>query len=604
MDRGIHVNSIQSEDLVIQKLFNDYYTVPSYQREYVWQQEQVNRLLEDILEAKGDFPRTDEGDYFIGSIVVCESKNQNEGSVLEVIDGQQRLTTLIVILCAIRDRITDINSTSDISAINSFIMNKSIDFMGNSVEKMKLSLQYEESDGILEKLGKKIDTSNISSNSKSVKNIINAYTYTKEFLAQNYGDAEKEVREFFGYLINKVKVIRVQTVSVAQALKIFETINDRGVGLNSMDLLKNLMFMHVKPNEFDQLKVKWKEIVQELEKRKEKPLRFLRYFIMGNYGVEEITEERIYDWFLNNEEKCGYKSNSFAFVDLLIQNVKAYGQYVSGKNPDGSNNRYLDNLRYFSGSARQHLILLLAARKLNNALLEKLSRQIENLFFCYTITREPTKTFEKKFAKWSLDLLNVRDEQGLDQFLEKYIEDEKRKKKDSFVYHLSVLTQKSIQQYRIRYILAKLSQSLDEKAWGSTPVYTSLNTYINKDVELEHILPRTPSAEVLESFDLQDEYRDYVVKLGNLTLLEKSINSSISNGLYENKRHEYEKSNFVLTKAISKKPQVGVNTKINRAVRKLRTYDKWDSTSINDRQKLLVELSLHAWDMGDEMISV
>lgn len=591
------MNTIQSEDLIIQKLLNDYYVVPSYQREYVWEQEQVNRLLEDILEAKGDFPRTDDGDYFIGSIVVCESKQKNEGSVFEVIDGQQRLTTLIVILCAIRDRIKEINKLADISVINTYILNSSIDYTGNAVEKMKLSLQYEESDGILDKLGKSEDVSNVASNSKSVNNIINAYHYTKEFLGQNYADEEKAVREFFGYLINKVKVIRVQTVSVAQALKIFETINDRGVGLNSMDLLKNLMFMHVKPEQFEKLKVEWKEIVNELELRKEKPLRFLRYFIMGNYGVEEITEDRIYEWFLANEDKCGYKTNSFGFIDLLKQNVKVYGQSVSGKNPDGTSNRYLDNIRYFSGAARQHLILLLAARKLPNTLLEKLARQIENLFFCYTITREPTKTFEKKFAKWSVDLLKVNDEADLDKFINKYIEDEKRKKRDSFIYHLSTLTQQNIQQYRIRYILAKLSQSLDERAWGSTPVYISLHTYINKDVELEHILPRNPSDTVKVAFDKQDEYQDYVVKLGNLTLLEKSINASISNGLYDNKRVEYEKSNFVLTKAISKKLQVGVNTKINRAVNKLRTYDKWDSSTIEDRQQLLVELSLNAWDM-------
>nr|WP_246594241.1 DUF262 domain-containing protein [Evansella tamaricis] len=576
---------------------NDYYIVPNYQREYVWQQEQVNRLLEDIMEAKGEFPKIDEGDYFIGSIVVCESKNKNESSVLEVIDGQQRLTTIIVILCALRDRIREINPAGDTSGINNYVMNSSIDFTGNAVEKMKLLLQYEESDGILDKLGKREDVSTIVSHSKSVINIINAYTYTKEYLAQNYGDDEKSVREFFGYLVNKVKVIRVQTMSVAQALKIFETINDRGVGLNSMDLLKNLMFMHVRPEEFSKLKVKWKEIVQELEERKEKPLRFLRYFIMGNYGVEEITEERIYEWFLNNEHKCNYKSDSFGFVELLKQNVKAYGQYVSGKNPDGTNNRYLDNLRYFSGAARQHLILLLAARKLPNDLLEKLAWQIENLFFCYTITREPTKTFEKKFAKWATDLLLVKDEQGLDEFIKKYIVDEKNKKKDNFVYHLSMLNQTSIQQYRIRYILAKISQSLDEKAWGSTSYYNSLATYINKDVELEHILPQNPSADVKVAFDKGEEYQDYVKKLGNLTLLEKSINSSISNGAYDHKRNEYEKSSFMITKAISSIPQVGVNTKINRAGIGLRTYDEWNSISIEDRQKLLVELSLKAWDM-------
>lgn len=88
-----------------------------------------------IYEAKGDFPKVDEGDYFIGSIVVCRAKVDNENRLLEVIDGQQRLTTVIVILCTIRGRITEINPQADTSAINSYILNSTIDYMGNEVEK-------------------------------------------------------------------------------------------------------------------------------------------------------------------------------------------------------------------------------------------------------------------------------------------------------------------------------------------------------------------------------------------------------------------------------------------------------------------------------------
>jgi hypothetical protein len=358
------------------------------------------------------------------------------------------------------------------------------------------------------------------------------------------------------------------------------------------------MFMRAKTNEFAKLKDKWKVIVDALDKQQEKPLRFLRYFIMGNYGEEVIREERIYDWLVNNESKCGYQNNPFVFVDELTQNVHAYGQFISGKNPDGSYNRYLDNLRYFSGSARQHLILLLAARKLQNTFLEKLSRQIENLFFCYTITREPTKSFEVKFAKWAKELSVVKSESELDGFISKYIDDEKKKMKAKFEFNLLSLNQGSIQQYRIRYILAKLTQSLAEKAWGSNPSTHSLSSYINKTIDIEHILPQTPSAGLKASFDKLDEYRQYVSKLGNLTLLEKSINSSISNGDYQHKRIEYEKSNFILTQAISKIPQVGVNTKINKAVSILRSYNQWTSVEIEDRQKLLVELALNAWDIS------
>ena len=78
--------------------------------------------------------------------------------------------------------------------------------------------------------------------------------------------------------------IQIST-DVSSALKIFETINERGVGLNPMDLLKNLLFTQVKPEEFTRLKAEWKKITAPLERHKEKPLRFLRYFIMANYDL-------------------------------------------------------------------------------------------------------------------------------------------------------------------------------------------------------------------------------------------------------------------------------------------------------------------------------
>jgi len=79
--------------------------------------------------------------------------------------------------------------------------------------------------------------------------------------------------------------IQIST-DVSSALKIFETINERGVGLNPMDLLKNLLFKQVKQDEFTMLKNAWKKITVPLEKANEKPLRFLRYFLMANYKIE------------------------------------------------------------------------------------------------------------------------------------------------------------------------------------------------------------------------------------------------------------------------------------------------------------------------------
>ena len=107
-------------------------------------------------------------------------------------------------------------------------------------------------------------------------------------------------------MANNVVFIQIST-DVSSALKIFETINERGVGLNPMDLLKNLLFTQVSPERFSQLKDEWKKITSPLEKNKEKPLRFLRYFLMANYDIKNerndaiVREDEIYDWFLNKE---------------------------------------------------------------------------------------------------------------------------------------------------------------------------------------------------------------------------------------------------------------------------------------------------------------
>jgi uncharacterized protein with ParB-like and HNH nuclease domain len=91
--------SIESQDITVGGIFQAFYAVPDYQREYVWEAAQVEQLLSDIL---GEMPpKQQEGppaEYFIGSIVVCP----NVTGVLDLIDGQQRMTTLFVVLCAIR----------------------------------------------------------------------------------------------------------------------------------------------------------------------------------------------------------------------------------------------------------------------------------------------------------------------------------------------------------------------------------------------------------------------------------------------------------------------------------------------------------------------
>jgi uncharacterized protein with ParB-like and HNH nuclease domain len=221
---------IESQDISVAGLFQSFYAVPDYQREYVWNTEQVEQLLTDILgEMNGTDPEHSP-EYFIGSIVVCPGQS----GLLDLIDGQQRMTTLYVTLCAIRDRLRALGA-ADSGVLNSQIAAASIDASGEEVRRYRLDLQYEDSGDALTRLadGKEIERTG----TLSMKNIANAHHVVTRFLTSEFGEDIGALKRFYGYLCNKVKLIRIQTEDVAKALKIFETINDRGVGLNSMDLL-------------------------------------------------------------------------------------------------------------------------------------------------------------------------------------------------------------------------------------------------------------------------------------------------------------------------------------------------------------------------------
>ena len=589
---------IESNDLAIAQIFKDFYAVPDFQREYVWQREHVEKLLEDVLnEFYDEEARPIEGpEYFLGSIVACRD---HEG-IFQLIDGQQRITTIYLVLCAARDALRDAGDEPT-RVLQAQISDAYSDpKTGEDVERHRLTLQYEDSGGILEKIVRADQVvSELPETTESVRKIIAAYRTIRVFLRVNLRDEPAEIKKFLVAFTGRIKLIRILTPTITNALKVFETINDRGVGLNAMDLLKNLLFMKTSSKDYPKLKDRWKTLIDVLDNCGEKPLRFLRYYIMSHFAIDyhrSIREDEIYDWFVRNTEVCGIDRDPLGFAERLTECARAHACFLSSRDRQGVENRYLQNLAQLGGALRQQHILLLAGRHLAPDLFNHLCRGIENLFFCYIITREPTKTFERNFARWSGELRNCQDVDTLDAFLNKYFVADLRKRTERFDFAFRELTQWNIQQYRMRYILAKLTQYIEEQAWGS-PTYARLDRYIDKSVHVEHILPQKSTTAVREAFDKSVEYDDYVVRLGNLTLLEKTINSSVSNGSYTDKVRGYRQSSFLLTKSLTEKPHVGVNTQLNRAVVDLIQFESWNSEAITERQEMLTALARKVWDI-------
>jgi uncharacterized protein with ParB-like and HNH nuclease domain len=588
----VAIQRIQSEDCSVSGLFQSFYAVPDYQREYVWDTDQVELLLKDVREEMGDGSAQDAPEYFIGSIVVCPGRD----GVLDLIDGQQRMTTLYITLCAIRDRLAELGAEPS-SVLNSQIADAAVDVSGEERRRYRLDLQYEDSGDALTRLadGKRIETPS----TQSMRNMQNAHHVVMRFLESEFGQDPAAIRKLYGYLTNKVKLIRIQTEDVAKALKIFETINDRGVGLNSMDLLKNLLFMKTPKEQFARLKDTWKELQNTIFRMGEKPLRFLRYFIFSRYNVDLLREDEIYGWFAKNDALVGYGRDPIGFAKELVSAAQAYERFREGKNEKGERNRYLDNIRLLGGqAARQHLILLLAGRHLAPALFDRLASEVESLFFCYVITREPTRDFERNFAKWATELRSIKTDEELTAFFVARFDKAKADLSNRFDDAMGRLSLGGLQFYRFQYVLAKLTQQVDLLAYGETEGTRWLTNYVSGGYEVEHIFPQTPKVVAAEEFGPVSD-PEVVQRLGNLVLVEKSINISLGNRPYSEKRPVYQQSKLLLTRALSERPKVGANTRIDRAVSSIEPYVQWNEASLHRRQRSLVTLARAVWGLPE-----
>lgn len=565
---------IEDHKYTIEEAFREcFYIVPDYQREYVWTEKEVQQLLQDIDE---EFDVGDKREYFIGTVLVAPTANKNH---FEVIDGQQRLTTFFLLLCALRQRF---KGEPQYPLFTGLLSTSYTDSGGNLKTSLKLEPRYENAGELMNRIVT-IDADPQTTKAKiaaagipkfgSLDNLLTAHATIHAFMDANYKDLDA-LRKYWGYLANNVVFIQIST-DVSSALKIFETINERGVGLNSMDLLKNLLFTQVKPEEFTRLKDEWKKVTAPLERNKEKPLRFLRYFIMANYKVKNerrdgvVREDEIYDWLIDkdNAALCGYRSDPFGFVRMVIRNVGHYIAFTEGRGNDGTSNTAMGDLQQLCGAAFSlHYVLLLAAANFPNSLFDHFVRQLESFLFYYIFTKTPTKDLERNFSVWADELREIGEiadpktqKERLNEFVIERLQKNMDGKDAELGDTLRRYTLGSMQQYRTRYLLAKITQHVEMafkgmSAPGSLEEFTAL--------EIEHILPDRPEAELRESFAAANpgkSYDEYKTRLGNLTLLEKPINIVAGNAFFEEKKPEYAKSGNYLTRSIAGLSAVGKN---------------------------------------------
>ena len=580
------------EHPTIEEVFKDFYEVPAFQREYVWKHSHVEALLSDAHDALFDENGSaSQSEYFIGSIV-----SYKENDIFQLIDGQQRITTLFISLCAIRDVRKKLHDTQSTSFLETMLFDQYQTVDGNTKERLRLKPLYEDAGDVLNQLVHPTEFQKHSAKlPASAKNMLAAYEAAIDFMEEKFGDDVDALRRFQASFTKRVRLVRIQTGSISEALRIFETINDRGIGLNALDLLKNLLFMNTTSDEYDKLTAVWKEMVDTIEKTKkgEKPLRFLRYFVLSMYpdarkNAKPLTEDDLYEWLADKKMETGISGDPVGYAKLLLDAAKAYKSYVDEPLEP------LNHIYQLSPRARQHIIIMLAAAALTEEEQIEVASQLERLFVSFVLAKEPTKALDLIFANLAPKLRelskipsNVDRMKDIKALLLDFVEPELIKlstRIDSALDQLSLS-----RKVTTRFVLCRISQHLDNVCGNNS---LSLSHYWNNHIE--HVLPNQPTEEQIKSFDQPENYNLYKQKLGNLTLLEAPINTSIGRDYFEDKKEPYLKSSIFMTRSISQSQAQG-NSTFTKASHLLPVYSAWDSSTIDNRHKDLKNIAIELW---------
>jgi len=629
---------IESQAKHIYEIMQDFYVVPNFQREYVWgaenstsksklekgdsTPEEVNRALsedsnpvirlaDDIWHAAND-PKNKKEPYYIGSIIICpEEKGGSE--VWKVIDGQQRLTTIYLFLIALRRLYKTNGFKSEPIARHLYDYVPGAD---DSESLNRLQLQYEDAGTILQSLIEAETETDIPKPKKfSEKNLLMGYEKALAYLSEIARTDKNNLKVFYKFLIRNVMVTRTETSSVERALSIFVTINDRGVGLTPMDLLKNLLFMQAPEKQHNSIHKKWEELLQSIEVADPgQPMRFLRYFYAAHYATKKdgvVREKEVYRLFDNNRKTIGLKTKPIAVLNKMIGSAELYGNVRNGKSVNGKPLASLQNIWHLGRNTfRQHYSSLLAAGHLKPTQFARIALLVERLVAVSWISGRNPNQQEKVFAVLSRKIRKASDSNSISK-IEKEVDELIAKMADNFAEGIRNARQDKFTAYRFKYVLARIAQHIDHGIVQKDG-NEDLSKYLPKTVNIEHILPqkgekdKAAYAEFLGAVSLRGEKgaekvealrAQFVPRMANITLLMGETNKSLGGKPYSKKKSGYLKDPNQISCQMPKRQPLSKNGKSVGFANTLPIFEKWNEAELERRATFLVYTAGQIWDV-------
>lgn len=506
--------------LTIKELFGNadsLYQIPIYQRPYKWGTEQVEKLWEDLYEAF----ENDEPNYFLGSVITA--KPQESSNYLDIVDGQQRLTTLLILFCCYRDTFPDINADiadTDPFAIDSNILKTSILF-NDKFNRLRL-ITHSSHQSDFDQLVIKTDTTKNKIPSKSKLNRDEEPKYKFMNTSAMFCDLLSELDEshagkFLNYIFNKVKIIRIDCASVNFAIKLFQVLNDRGLDLTNSDLIKSFLLEKVyrkyssdntvQKQKADQFISDWKEtenIVKDTDVALNDAFIFYEYFLLGSNPKQSLYDE-MQQLFMSKDP------------NEVIADFKKFCRHYRDDIHD-KDDKLIYSFWYIRWSIYWKSILLTALHTdyPDYTGLVKILRKYYYLSWIAGFTLSKIKQLSFNIIKW------VKESQPLS-----YIEKEVNAKMnlDNVIERAKDNLNGDIYFYpwcKPLFFLIEYNQTDD-----SSLSYFWIG---DREIHLEHIVPRKFSyVSGWELFKDDEEIEDWINTGANLTLLSGSKNIEASN---------------------------------------------------------------------------
>jgi len=533
------------------------YTVPPYQRDYSWEQENWEDLWSDIC-VLIEHP---DARHYMGAVVLQTSGDRS----FNIIDGQQRFATISIIAIAVIELLREL-ANREIERMEN-VERESIlkrTYLGDKDARSlkyssKLVLNTNNNDFYQDYLLNSRAPNNIRKLSKTNKRIWDAYQFFSEKIRtlNNVSQSGEGLATFLTDIVaNRLLFIRIAVEDEVSAYTVFETLNARGVELGPSDLIKNYLFSLMQSTQdLSAADRQWRRLVDTVQH--EKFPDFLRYYL--SMKKRAIRKDQLFK--IVKEQV----SNAVSAIELL-ENLELYSELFAALNDHNHglwNGITQDKIHVYELSlfrVRQiYPVIFAAYYRFNRENFSRVLKLAVTISFRYNVISglNPNE-LEKVYAEAAI-AISSGDIGTPRQLFEKlrsiYVVDER------FVEDFSNFSIADTGGARkiAKYMLIKLENDL-----ANPP-----KDVISDPASLEHILPENPSGEWANEFDDDAEINEWVQKIGNLTLLEIAINRDVGNSPFIQKVEAYRKSGYALSKLIADENNVWGKTDIEKRQRQL-----------------------------------